>query len=503
MVTAQLALRPSLLGVSSRIVFSQQWRPFTGRAFGDHELGIPFKDKVQVLAIETSCDDTSVAVVDLTKYGERNTNDYCITSRVLFHERVTSNSANYGGIHPIVALDGHHQNLGPLVQRAFKCAEPKTSLSNRKGFINGTRDHMKPDLIAVTRGPGMRSNLSVGLELAKGVAAAANVPLIGVHHMQAHALTPRLNSVLTRKDGPWKLEDIAPAFPFLTILASGGHTMLLSSNTLTYHKILAETSDIALGDFLDKAARAILPSADLKAPYGKALEDFAFGGEVSNSDQYHYTPPRQRGEELERKATLWDWSLGPPLSESKGGDKSSRRMMYSFAGLLNTIERIMDGAAGSQRSLCERRDLARETMRVAFEHLASRIFLYLSGLPQDARDPIDTIVVSGGVAANRYLRHLLRSCLDARGYRDIGLEFPPVELCTDNALMIAWAGLEMYDAGYQDELDIQPVRKWSMDPDSDDGGILGLDRSFNTAKNNESEPEHVKHEQKVASSTKN
>ena len=502
MLAIRLTLRPRVLGVPSRTASSHPDRPFTGRAFGDRELGITFKNKLQVLAIETSCDDTSVALFRLEQYRDRDDEDYCINSRVLFHARLTSNSAKYGGIHPIVALDAHHQNLGPLVQRALLCIEPEGFFSDHNGMIQATKEHPKPDLIAVTRGPGMRSNLSVGLELAKGVAAASRVPLVGVHHMQAHALTPRLNSVLARKDEEWKPEEVAPEFPFLTVLASGGHTMLMSSNTLTDHKVLAETSDIALGDFLDKAARAILPSADLKVPYGKALEDFAFGDEVSNSDRYNYTPPRNRGEELERKTSQWNWSLGPPLAESKGGDKSSRRMIYSFAGLLNTIQRLMEGSNGAEPSTHERRALAQETMRVAFEHLASRIFLHLSGLSRKDRAKIDTIVVSGGVAANRYLRHVLRSCLDARGYRDICLEFPPVELCTDNALMIAWAGLEMYDAGYKNDLDIQPIRKWSMDPVSEDGGILRAKRSVHETKHKEREegedcvqraqkPEHV------------
>ena len=122
----------------------------------------------------------------------------------------------------------------------------------------------------------------------------------------------------------------------------------------------------------------------------------------------------------------------------------------------------------------ERRFLAQEVQRVAFEHLASRIMLYLTSSMARGWTG-DTIVVSGGVAANRFLRHVLRSILDARGFGHIKLAFPPVELATDNALMIAWAGVEMFDAGYRSSLDIGPIRKWSMDPKSADGGILGVD----------------------------
>ena len=247
--------------------------------------------------------------------------------------------------------------------------------------------------------------------------------------------------------------------------------MLIESKSLTNHKTLAETADIAIGDCLDKAARAILPQDQLYHPYGKALEAFAFpdGGE-----SYDYTPPVRRGDELERRTTRWGWSLGPPLAESKGGQKSSRRMVYSFAGLLSAVQRLMDGETGGGRSVDEKRELAREVLRVAFEHLASRILLHLSTLPPDLRDKLSTVVISGGVASNAFLRHVLRSILDVRGYERIKLEFPPVELCTDNALMIAWAGMEMFDAGYESGLEIRAIRKWSLDPEGGDGGILGV-----------------------------
>ena len=117
--------------------------------------------------------------------------------------------------------------------------------------------------------------------------------------------------------------------------------------------------------------------------------------------------------------------------------------------------------------------MAREIQRVAFEHLASRILLHVSSCPEGERPK--TIVVSGGVASNKYLRRVLREILDVRGFHDVELNFPPVELCTDNALMIAWAGYEMAMAGYSSALDVGPIRKWSMDSTATDGGILGAD----------------------------
>ena len=459
-----------------------QCRRFTGQAFTNpgRDEDVDPRDELHVLGIETSCDDTSVALLSVYRNYNANTEFY---SRLRFHERVTADSAPYGGIHPIVALRSHERNINSLVKRAIDC------LPKRYDFDvpDEVRDDIRPppDLIAVTRGPGMRSNLSVGLYVAKGLALAWDVPLIGVHHMQAHALTPRLCSALQSKDksqgivqpgdgdnASWK--DVKPQFPFLTVLASGGHTMLIASKSLTNHEMLAETSDIALGDCLDKAARAILPASELKYPLGKALEDFAFGQTRSDSAAYDYDPPRKRQNEIERRCTQWGWSIGPPLSDSKGGEKSSRRMIYSFAGVLSTVDRLMTGTDGAARGVEERRELAKETMRVAFEHLTSRILLYLQDIDPEDRKDITTVVVSGGVAANGFLRHILRSTLDVRGFDYISLAFPPVELCTDNALMIAWAGLEMYDAGYESKLEINALRKWSLDPTAEDGGILGV-----------------------------
>ncbi|KAK4900702.1 Mitochondrial tRNAs modification protein [Elasticomyces elasticus] len=346
------------------------------------------------------------------------------------------------------------------------------------------------DFVAVTRGPGMRTNLSEGLNTAKGLAAALNIPLLAVHHMQAHALTPRLTTAQSNQSLLERLSDndsapqadlapLEPDFPFLSLLVSGGHTMLLNSTTLTEHSTLAETADIAVGQYLDKAARAILPPKLLVAPYGKALETFAF----HNSGICHANsslepqsagpnPPTTRQALLERRLTGWGWALTPPLVERAGGE--SKRMEYTFAGLLTYVERlVMRSTEVGGMGMKERKTLAREVHRIAFEHLASRLILYLTS-PIAADWKGNTVVVSGGVAANGFLRHVLRSILDVRGFQHIRLAFPPLELATDNALMIAWAGVEMYDAGWTSGLDIGPLRKWSMDPAAPDGGILGV-----------------------------
>ncbi|KAF4554153.1 Glycoprotease-like protein [Elsinoe fawcettii] len=430
------------------------------------------------IAIETSCDDTSVAVLETQHNSNGSTK-----ARLHFHKKVTANNDAYGGIHPIVALESHQRSLGPLVQEAIQHLPsfgPNDPIPSSSDILFASHDgqlRKKPDFISATRGPGMRSNLSVGLNTAKGLSLAWNIPLIGVHHMQAHALTPRLIAALNSS----LLSPSHPSFPFLSLLVSGGHTLLISSTSLTNHSILASTSDIAIGDCLDKAARMILPPTLLQSPYGRALETFAFPEISPEQAEYDYIPPRTREQELDRRTSRGGWSFGAPLAESRGG-RSSRRMEYSFSGLLTGVQRATGAVAtpgvpvrqAVEISLEERRHMAREVQRVAFEHLAGRLLLHLKSLDKAEREKVKTVVVSGGVAANRFLRHVFRSMLDVQGFEGVEVLFPPVEYCTDNAAMIAWAGVEMWNARWRSGLEIEPIRKWSLDSAAEDGGILGV-----------------------------
>lgn len=340
----------------------------------------------------------------------------------------------------------------------------------------------------------MLSSLNTGLNTAKGLAIAWHVPLVGVNHMQAHALTPRLVNALESRNN----ERLSPEFPFLTLLVSGGHTMLVHSKALTHHTILANTMDVAVGDCIDKMARHILPAGVVEKSgeimYGRLLEQFAF---PNGPLDHGYVASRTRAEDLSPKPSIWGWALTPPLSRTRSGSRS-KDMAFSFAGLGSAIERICHRNETAM-TLDERRDVAREALRVAFEHLASRVLMALQQLNQaDTADTqkIGTLVVSGGVASNRFLRTVyvttkatlcisifssandrtrLRSFLDIRGFAHIRLVFPPTSLCTDNAAMIAWTGTEMYRAGYESDLSCGALRKWSIDPIAEDGGILGVD----------------------------
>lgn len=369
-----------------------------------NQYGIPWYRGLLTLAIETSCDDTSVAILE--KHNGNSANSP--TATLHFHEKITSNNAAFGGIHPLIALQSHQENLASLVAKA----------------IRQLPSHRRPDFISVTRGPGMRTSLQTGLDTAKGLAVAWQVPLVGVHHMQAHALTPRFVSAVESKSGQPE-----PEFPFLSLLVSGGHTLLIHSKSLVDHQILASTSDSAIGDCLDKVARAVLPPEILEScpgtMYGAALERYAFSEDdrLSGSrdgSQYGYTAPQSFHEELMKKTTTYGWALKPPLSESPKSLRA-KSLEFSFTGLTTQAERIAkfsvtsNGKIGpgarnqTDFTLSERKTLAQETMRLAFEHLVGRVILsleHLKSVDLGAAEKIHTLVVSGGVAANGYLRHM-------------------------------------------------------------------------------------------------
>jgi len=331
-----------------------------------------------------------------------------------------------------------------------------------------------PDFISVTRGPGMRSNLACGIDTAKGLSVGWQIPLLAIHHMQAHALTPRLVQALKTQS---TLSNIKPRFPFLSLLISGGHSMLIHSKSLVEHKTLATTADIAIGEALDKIGRLVLPDAthaEIKdIAYAKHLSTYAF---PTPADYTTYCPPSTRGAECVRSNNQFGWSIPTPFVDT-------RQLSFSFSGIASEVHRLFAiRSTNPDFAESERQTFARTALTVSFNHLASRTVIALEKLHQEQQQPIKTLVVSGGVAANTYLRHVLRQFLDVRDFGGVELSFPPVELCTDNAAMVAWCGMEMFEEGWRSELSCRAVRRWSMDSEVSEGegeegrgGILGVE----------------------------
>ncbi|KAK5092183.1 Mitochondrial tRNAs modification protein [Exophiala xenobiotica] len=436
------------------------------------------------LAIETSCDDTAVAILERSLHTDSTINESLSnenrtsqgarsrpTAQLLFNEKVTARNTGLGGIHPVKALESHQANLARLVSKALAYLPDAASTTTPTGIptpsapatrafhCSDGRLKKLPDFVSVTRGPGMRSNLACGLDTAKGLAAAWQVPLLGVHHMQAHALTPRLVYALEGQSGPAGEE------------LSGGHTMLLHSTGLVDHKILATTRDVAIGDALDKCGRVLLPDEfKLQAKdtaFAKYLSDYAF----PDQNSYDTWPvPGRRRDEITKLNNLFGWQVQSPLA-------GTRDLAFSFTGVATSIERLFKKRTeqpGGALDESEHLLFAQTALGSAFEHLASRTVIALEML-QSAKQDVSTLVVSGGVAANSFLRYFLRKMLDVRGFEHVELLFPPVWLCTDNAAMIAWCGLEMFEAGYRSDFEVGALRKWSMDSAAADGGILGVD----------------------------
>lgn len=423
-------------------------------------------------------DDTSVAIV------EKNPNNIPGAAKVHFLENVTADSREYRGIHPILALESHQENLAKLVGKALlhlpeaenKNGNTVSDISRQIVLADGSSPLRKPDFISATRGPGMRSNLSTGLDTGKALSVAWQIPFVGVHHMQAHLLTPRLVSSLNRGQtgsATTTTTETTPEFPFLSILVSGGHSILVKSKSITEHEVMASSTDIAIGESLDKAARDILPSSLLQnaktTMYGKALEQFAFPNGAS--DYADYRPPMTRGEEVIKRESPWSWSITTPFA-------NTRHLQFSFSSIASAVGKLVSlkEKTGQAMANDERIALAREAMRVCFEHLASRTIIALEALKPktgNSNEEIKTLVVSGGVAANKFLMKVLRSILDVRGFEHVKILAPPPYLCTDNAAMIGWAGIEIFEAGWCSDLSVRALRKWTLDPRADDGGVLG------------------------------
>lgn len=512
---------------------------------------------ILTLGIETSCDDTSVAVLEVNDEpaGDEKSASSAPSAILHFHERKTSNSTAFEGIHPAIAARSHPLFLKPIVDRALAEGLPDIGtdtptadqLANAipiKCLQPGTvKWKQKPDLIAVTRGPGMTSSLGAGLGVAQGLSSAFQIPLIGVHHMLGHAWTPGLCTALGFRDRPQSgfgtvSGTAGPSeFPSYSLLVSGGHTMLVYSHSPSCHRILTNTLDMAVGDALDKAGRMILPDRIVKecshTSYGALLEDFAFPesenaglGPAGDPDRYKgvYTPPSRSAVGTRRVHPRWGWSFNMTFAERTRADiydsiqgaarrnartaplvASNRDEMvlpFSFSGIVSNVERFVDPSRrlrwnhstnGFDRTLrarveegadpvCEdeRRDLAQATLTIVFETLAEVVIdaiashqKRMGSVVKAGGKPVP-LIMAGGVSANTYLRHVLRSYLSSRTIGEqpetetdqrssvlgqsmlqSAVTICPApstpglarELCTDNAIMIAWAGTWMHRLG--------------------------------------------------------
>lgn len=306
----------------------------------------------------------------------------------------------YGGVVPEIAARAHLDHLDGLVRRAMDEAGI--------GF-----DRL--DGVAATGGPGLIGGVIVGVMTAKAIAAVQGLPFVAVNHLEGHALTARLT-------------DPAPdglAFPYLLLLVSGGHCQILAVEGVGRYRRLGTTIDDAVGEAFDKAAKLM----GLGYPGGPLLERAAEGG-----DPARFELPR-------------------PMKGRPGCD-------FSFSGLKTAVRNRLDELPPGPLDPADVRDLAAGFQAAVGDVMVDRCARAMARFR--AEHPTgDTLVVAGGVAANKYLRARLTALAEKQGFR---FQAPPMRLCTDNAVMIAWAGLERLRLGQSDGLDFAPRPRWPLDP---------------------------------------
>ncbi len=308
--------------------------------------------------------------------------------------------------HALAGQEDHHRAFGGVVPEiaARAHADLMTPLvATALADAGMTLDDV--DAIAATAGPGLIGGVMVGLVTAKALAMAAGKPLIAVNHLEGHALSPRLI-------------DANLAFPYLLLLVSGGHCQLLRVNGVGDYNRLATTIDDAVGEAFDKSAKIL----GLGFPGGPAVEIAARSGDA--------------------KAV----PLPRPL---KGADEPH----FSFAGLKSAVLRAHD--SGLHRV----EDIAASFQQAAVDCLEDRLEYSLARI-----DPLNALVVAGGVAANEAVRAMLQRLAARHAMRFVA---PPHWLCTDNGAMIAWAGAERFAAGLTDPLDVVARPRWPLDPDAE------------------------------------
>ncbi len=336
---------------------------------------------IRVLGIESSCDDTAVSIID---------SNLQIISNVIVSQK--NEHEIFQGVVPEIAARSHMKNL----KKAMEVA-----LSQAKMNIK------ELDVISATCGPGLIGGVIVGAMFAKTIASVLAKPFIAVNHLEGHALTARLTNQIE--------------YPYLLLLASGGHCQYVAVLALGKYKILGQTLDDAMGEAFDKVAK---------------MMNLGFPG----------------GPEIEKKALLGDENrfLFPlPMIDRKNCD-------MSFSGLKTavrlTIERLPNF---SEQDICD--------VAASFQKAISNIIYKKTKYAINEYEKIAigrNLVVAGGVAANSVLRSTLELVSQEYLYKFVA---PPIKLCTDNAAMIAFAGLERFNSGIIDDVSFKPRARWSLE----------------------------------------
>ncbi|MFO6429023.1 tRNA (adenosine(37)-N6)-threonylcarbamoyltransferase complex transferase subunit TsaD [Erythrobacter sp. W302b] len=368
-----------------------------------------------VLGIESSCDETAVALVR----GDGTILAQAIASQEAEH-------APYGGVVPEIAARAHAERLAPMIAQVM--GEAGLGLDD-------------VDAIAATAGPGLIGGVMVGLVSGKALAMASDKPLLAVNHLEGHALSPRL-------------ADAGLAFPYLLLLVSGGHCQILAVEGVGQYRRLATTIDDALGEAFDKTAKIL----GLGYPGGPAVERLALEGDseavplprpLKGSPEPHFSFAGLKSAVLRAKENQ---TLNPVRAEPVEGPYLSS-----------------EGTNGASTSSARTGNYTDADIAASFQQAAVDCLIDRLDQALERTGPFPALVVAGGVAANRTVRAALEAFAAKHAMH---FTAPPLALCTDNAAMIAWAGCERLAAeGWQpgaafagDPLDFLARPRWPLDP---------------------------------------
>ena len=348
---------------------------------------------MRILGIETSCDETGIAIYD-DGQGDR-------PEGILAHQLYSQIAvhADYGGVVPELASRDHVRKTIPLIKAALKQA-------------NLTPKDL--DGVAYTAGPGLVGALLVGCSIGRSLAYGWNLPAVPVHHMEGHLLAPML-------------EDEVPEFPFVALLVSGGHTMLVRVDGIGQYKLLGESVDDAAGEAFDKTAKLL----GLDYPGGPALSKMAESGVAGR------------------------FKLPRPMTDRPGLDFSFSGLKTAAGTLVRKECTLPDGQPLSEPELKQTHaDIANAFQQAVVDTLAIKCKRALQ------QENLNRLVIAGGVSANTALREKLNLTTKKLGG---SVFYPRPEFCTDNGAMIAYAGLQRLKAHTHTDLTFKANPRWSLD----------------------------------------